>query len=152
MEVGGEAPPDEPMNRPRHDPDGLDIDLDAARKIEAVCRRIEVDWRAGKAPAIGDDLDETAVKRFDTEAAAAANLVHSLRPTALPRLAGPDSCPTRQVGGRTQTTPFDESPRASVGSTEAAKDVVARFGQIDRSTWEVPSRLEGICTRVTFDS
>jgi hypothetical protein len=69
----------------------------------------------------GQLADETAVKRFDTEAEAAANLVHSLPPTALPRLAGPDSCPTRQVGGRTQTIRFNESQRASVGSTDASR-------------------------------
>src|SRR5262245_13062706 len=34
--------------------------------------------------------------------------------------------------------------RASVGSTEAAKDVVARFGRIDRSSWEVTSQLNAI--------
>jgi hypothetical protein len=41
-----------------------------------------------------------------------------------------------------------EALRASVGSTEAAKDVVARFGRIDRRTQEVSSRLDAhLCTR-----
>jgi hypothetical protein len=61
MEVGGEGPHDEPMNRPSHDPDGLDIDVDAARRIDLVVfRRFEVDWRAGKAVAIGDYLRHAA--------------------------------------------------------------------------------------------
>ena len=42
--------------------------------------------------------------------------------------------------------------RASVGSTEAAKDVVARFGVIDRSIQDVSSRLDMLCTFVTLDS
>jgi hypothetical protein len=33
---------------------------DAARRIDAVCRRLEVDWRVGKAPATGDYLGEVA--------------------------------------------------------------------------------------------
>jgi hypothetical protein len=40
--------------------------------------------------------------------------------------------------------PFRAKPatlRASVGSTEAAKDVVARFGVIDRSIGEPPCAL-----------
>jgi hypothetical protein len=42
--------------------------------------------------------------------------------------------------------------RASVGSTEAAKDVVARVGRIDQRSREVTSRLDVLCTLVTFDS
>jgi hypothetical protein len=42
--------------------------------------------------------------------------------------------------------------RASVGSTEAAKDVVARFGRIDLRIREVTSRLDVIYTLVTLDS
>jgi hypothetical protein len=134
------------MNRPSHDPDGLDIDLDAARRIDAVCRRFEVDWRAGKAAAIGEYLDETAVKRFYTEAEAAANLVHSLPPTALPRLAGPDSCPTRQVGGRTQTIPFNESQRASVGSTHGTS--ISLSAHAGDCGWEASARsAESVVTR-----
>jgi hypothetical protein len=41
--------------------------------------------------------------------------------------------------------------RASVGSTEAAKEVVARFGVIDRRSREVTSQLDAICTAVTLD-
>ena len=39
-----------------------------------------------------------------------------------------------EAHSRTHTTPFTLAQRASVGSTEAAKDVVARVGVIDRST------------------
>jgi WD40 repeat protein len=35
-----------------------DLELDLARRIEAVCRRFEADWRAGKRPAIDDYLAE----------------------------------------------------------------------------------------------
>jgi eukaryotic-like serine/threonine-protein kinase len=35
-----------------------DLDLDMVRRIEAVCRRFEADWRAGKRPAIEDYLAE----------------------------------------------------------------------------------------------
>jgi len=38
--------------KPSHVPDGFDIDL--ARRIDAVCRRFEVDWRAGGSPRIDD--------------------------------------------------------------------------------------------------
>jgi hypothetical protein len=41
--------------------------------------------------------------------------------------------------------------RASVESTEAAKDVVARFGVIDRRIRGVTSRLDALCTLVTLD-
>jgi hypothetical protein len=50
----------------------------------------------------GQLTDDTDVKRFYTEAEAAANLVHSLSPTTLLRLGGPAflPCPT---GGRPNT-------------------------------------------------
>jgi hypothetical protein len=41
--------------------------------------------------------------------------------------------------------------RASVGSTEAAKDVVARVGVIDRSSREAASALGALCTFVITD-
>ena len=34
------------------------LDLDLVRRIDAVCRRFEADWRAGNGPAIGDYLGE----------------------------------------------------------------------------------------------
>ncbi|HLH27342.1 MAG TPA: hypothetical protein VKW77_00420, partial [Acidimicrobiales bacterium] len=38
---------------------GLDrLDLEIVRRIEAVCRRFEADWRAGRSPAVGDYLGE----------------------------------------------------------------------------------------------
>ena len=43
------------------------------------------------------------------------------------------------------------SLRASVGSTEAAKDVVARVGRIDRSSREATSALGVFCTFVIPD-
>ena len=46
--------------------------------------------------------DETDVKRLDTEAEATAHLVHSLPPTALPRLGGPAFLPY-STGGRPNT-------------------------------------------------
>jgi len=71
--------------------------------------------RGGAAEPIGKKVLRLSNRLFRCwyrlEAEAAANLVHSLPPTALPRLAGPDSCPTRQVGGRIQTIPFNESQR-----------------------------------------
>jgi hypothetical protein len=42
--------------------------------------------------------------------------------------------------------------RASVGSTEAANEVVARFGRIDRSSQEVTSRLDELCALVALAS
>jgi hypothetical protein len=42
---------------------------------------------------IGQLADETDVKRLYTKAEAAANLVHSLPPTALPGLGGPTFLP-----------------------------------------------------------
>ena len=44
--------------RPGDNPGGLDIDL--ARRIDAICRRFEADRRAGKSGAIGDYLAEVA--------------------------------------------------------------------------------------------
>jgi hypothetical protein len=41
--------------------------------------------------------------------------------------------------------------RASVGSTEAAKDVVARVGRIDRRIREATSWLDMFCTPVILD-
>jgi hypothetical protein len=41
--------------------------------------------------------------------------------------------PTRQPCGRTRTVSVPLAQRASVGSIEAAEDVVARVGRIDRS-------------------
>jgi len=37
-------------DEPSHNPDRLDIDL--ARRIDAVCRRFEADWRQGRQPRI----------------------------------------------------------------------------------------------------
>src|SRR6516164_1849438 len=39
-----------------HDPGDLDLDL--VRRIDAVCRRFEADYRAGKSPVIADYLGE----------------------------------------------------------------------------------------------
>jgi len=41
---------------PDDNPDGLDLEL--ARRIDAVCRRFEADWRAGRQPAIDNYLGE----------------------------------------------------------------------------------------------
>jgi hypothetical protein len=35
-----------------------DLELDLVRRIEAVCRRFEADWRAGKRPALDDYLGD----------------------------------------------------------------------------------------------
>ena len=35
-----------------------DLDLDLVRRIDAVCRRFEADYRAGKSPVIADYLGE----------------------------------------------------------------------------------------------
>ena len=37
-----------------------EVDLDMARRIDAVCRRFETDWRAGKSLPIEDYLNEIA--------------------------------------------------------------------------------------------
>jgi hypothetical protein len=66
-------------------------------------------------------------------------------------LAGRHFAPARQAGSRAWTIPFIQALRASVGSTEAAKDVVARFGRIDRRIREVTSRRDVLCTLVTID-
>jgi hypothetical protein len=50
----------------------------------------------------GQLTNETDVKRCYTEAEAAANLVHSLPPTALPRLGGPAFLPY-STGGQPNT-------------------------------------------------
>jgi eukaryotic-like serine/threonine-protein kinase len=70
----------------------------------------------------GQLANGTDVKRFYNEAEAAANLVHSLPPTDLPRLGGPAFLPTRQVDGQTQTIPVNEAQLASVGSTEVSEN------------------------------
>src|SRR5579883_2072139 len=41
-------------DRPSHNLDGLDLDL--ARRIDAVCRQFEADWRAGQRPRVADYL------------------------------------------------------------------------------------------------
>src|SRR5262245_35639122 len=56
-----------------------DLDLDLIRRIEAVCRQFEVDYRADKSPAIGDYLSDVrqegrAALRAELEA-----LAHELR-------------------------------------------------------------------------
>jgi hypothetical protein len=43
-------------DRLRHNFSGLDMGL--VRRIEAVCRRFEADWRAGRRPRLEDDLSE----------------------------------------------------------------------------------------------
>ena len=43
-------------DRPSHNLEGLDIGL--ARRIDAVCRRFEADWRPGRHPRIEDYLVE----------------------------------------------------------------------------------------------
>ena len=43
-------------DRPSHNLDGLDIEM--ARRIDAVCRRFEADWRQGRQPRIEDYLDD----------------------------------------------------------------------------------------------
>ena len=35
-----------------HDPEATDVAL--ARQVDAICRKFEADWRAGRRPAIGD--------------------------------------------------------------------------------------------------
>jgi hypothetical protein len=47
--------------------------------------------------------------------------------------------------------PFASRLRASVGSTEAAKDVVARFGVIDLTHLGSYFVARWFCTPVTFD-
>src|SRR5208337_4961061 len=42
-------------DRPSQNLDGLDVDL--ARRIDAVCLRFEADWRQGRHPRIEDYLD-----------------------------------------------------------------------------------------------
>jgi hypothetical protein len=46
---------------------------------------------------------------------------------------------------------YPGTQRASVGSTEAATDVVARVGRIDRSIREETSPFDDLCTFVTLD-
>ena len=41
-----------------HDQEAPDVAL--ARQVDAICRRFEADWRAGRRPAIGDYLGEIA--------------------------------------------------------------------------------------------
>ena len=41
-----------------HDPEAPEVAL--ARHVDAICRRFEADWRAGRRPAIGDYLGEVA--------------------------------------------------------------------------------------------
>ena len=41
-----------------HDPEAPDVAL--ARQVDAICRKFEADWRAGRRPAIGDYLGEVA--------------------------------------------------------------------------------------------
>ena len=45
-------------SRTTHDRDRLDLDL--LRQIDAIYRRFEADWHAGKTPAIGDYLGDVA--------------------------------------------------------------------------------------------
>jgi hypothetical protein len=51
---------------------------------------------------------------------------------------GRHSTPARQAVSRTETISSTSAQRASVGSTEAAKDAVARVGVIDRRIGEPP--------------
>jgi hypothetical protein len=76
--------------------------------------------RALKMILTGQLANETDVKRFYNEAEATADFVHSLPPSALPRLGGPAFLPIRHVDSRTQTIPVNEAQFASVDPTMRA--------------------------------
>jgi tetratricopeptide (TPR) repeat protein len=64
--------------KPSHIPRGLDIEL--ARRIDAVCRRFEADWRAGRHPRIEDYLSDFAPERQAALQTELEALMHKLGP------------------------------------------------------------------------
>ena len=85
-------------DRPSHNLDDLDIDL--ARRIDAVCRRFEADWRAGSQPRIEDYLSEAPDEGRPALRAELEALVRELRPsdeTLVRPEAGPPTAPEPQA-------------------------------------------------------
>ncbi|MFI5457823.1 MAG: hypothetical protein ACHRXM_20475, partial [Isosphaerales bacterium] len=97
------------MNQqPSHNLDGLDIDL--ARRIDAICRRFEADWRGGGRPHIDGYLAEVPDEGRPALRAELMALEHELRqaeatiarPEGGPGMApepptAPDACPISEA-------------------------------------------------------
>ena len=106
--------------------DGIDrLDLDAARRIDAICRRFEADWCAGKLPAICDyvvDLPEDGRSALRAELEALEReLQHADETTAGPEpgpiaeapTIAPASLPTAAIPGLATPSVQEEATVAS---------------------------------------
>ncbi len=115
-------------SRTTHDRDRLDLDL--LRQIDAIYRRFEADWHAGKTPAIGDYLGDVAeegrtVLRTELEALAGELRQPGDEPTS------PEAAPPATVAeaptvapATSPTSPIQDTARRSVDeeTTVAASD------------------------------
>jgi len=96
------------------DPEAPDVAL--ARQVDAICRKFEADWRAGRRPAISDYIGEVAeegrlILRAELEA-----LTRELRPsleTVVRPEAGPPTTPEPQAAPNPST--IDEAPTIAPG-------------------------------------
>ena len=90
-----------------HDPEATDVAL--ARQVDAICRRFEADWRAGKRPAIGDYLNEISeegrvILRAELEA-----LESELRQADEAATVAPASSPTSPIPGMASPSVHEEA-------------------------------------------
>jgi hypothetical protein len=98
--------------RPSHNLDGLDVEL--TRRIDAVCRRFEADWRAGRRPRIENYLGEVLEEGRPALRAELIALERELRqvdgtiarsepgPIAEARTIAPASPPTAPIADRAE--------------------------------------------------
>ncbi len=100
---------------------GMDhLDIDLARRIDAICRRFEADWRAGRKPAIGDYQTELPAEARSVLRAELEALESELRQTVGERASPMGSPPSTIAEAATiapasqPTSPIPDMERSSV--------------------------------------
>jgi len=102
-------------DRPSHNLGDLDVEL--ARRIDAVCRRFETDWRTGRRPRIDDYLADLPEEGRPTLRAELEALERELRPSeemVAPPEAGPPTAPEPQTARKPPT--IAEAPTIAPGT------------------------------------
>ncbi len=116
-------------DRPSHNLGGLDIDL--ARRIDAVCRRFEADWRAGRQPLIEDYMGDVPDEGRPALRAELDALERELRPSdetvvrpepGAPTVTEPQAAPNASTIAEAAT--IAPGPRPTSPSTESASPAV----------------------------
>ena len=97
-------------DRPSHNLGGLDIDL--VRRIDAVCRRFEADWRQGRHPLIVDYLVEVPDEGRPSLKAKLEALERELRQSEEAAAAGRPALTPRRL--RSRNSPTIPIPRPSL--------------------------------------